>query len=347
MIDLVLSQLILDKHNELILGTNKTKKDRLYKKLENAVTNARSKKVQVILSFLLSKMEKIVTGNIYELDHIRKKFDEYLDTLPPNRGKKKSKERQELYEKLEIFNKEYTYFYNSPEWNAYEFQKEIGVTVCPYCNSQFIFIYESSNGRTRATLDHFFDKGRYPFLAMSIYNLVPSCKICNSDLKGKKITALDTHYSPYEKNISEYIHFRKEIIKDRKEQIISIDGKNNDKDIDFVSVILGYENEYNIKIDIINAPKDIEQKIKGNKDLFHLEKIYNAYHKQYVQDIILKSYIYNHAYRQQLSNTYKVFFNNPQQLRDVLMPPIESDKKNLLGKLTREIIEEETKNFTL
>ena len=218
-------------------------------------------------------MENISIGDICQLDIIRKKFEEYLEGFPKNKGKKKSKELQELYDKLDIFKSEYIYFYNSPHWNAYEFQKELGVTVCPYCNTNFILIYESSNGRTRATLDHFFDKGRYPFLAISIYNLIPSCKICNSDFKSKKFTSLATHYSPYEKNITKYIRFRKEIIRDRDEEIFSTESKVDDKDIDYVSVMLGFENEFNIKLDIIDAPKEIENKIKGNKSLFHLEPL--------------------------------------------------------------------------
>ncbi|PFP91696.1 hypothetical protein COK06_22940 [Bacillus cereus] len=345
MIDLVLSQVILDKHKEFILGENKKNENRLYKKLEKAVSNARSKRVQAILSFITKKMDNIAIGDVCELDKIRKQFDEHLKMLPPDKGKKVSKEKQELYEKLEIFKKEYVYFYDSPKWNAYEFQKELGISVCPYCNSQFIFMHKSSSGRTRATLDHFFDKATYPFLAISIYNLVPSCKVCNSDLKGKKHTTLDTHYSPYEKNISKYIRFTKEIFADKDKEIISMEGKQSDECIDFVSVILGFKDDFNIKLNILDVPKNLEEKIEGNKKLFHLEEIYNTFHKQYVQDIILKSYIYNYTYRQQLSNTYKVFFNSPQEIRDILMPSVESDKKTLLGKLTREIIEEETKNF--
>ena len=36
------------------------------------------------------------------------------------------------------------------------------------------------------TLDHVFDKGKYPYFALSLFNLVPCCYICNSKLKGSK-----------------------------------------------------------------------------------------------------------------------------------------------------------------
>ncbi|MEH7751959.1 hypothetical protein V7457_12480 [Bacillus toyonensis] len=347
MIDLVLNQVILDKHKEFILGENKKDEKRLYKKLEKAVTDARSKKVQSILSFIIKNMGNIAIGDVFELEKIRGDFDGFLETLPPDKGKKKSKEKQELYERLEIFKKEYIYFYDSPKWNAYEFQKELGITICPYCNSQFIFIYESDSGRTRAVLDHFFDKGTYPFLAISIYNLVPCCKVCNSDFKGRENVTLKTHYSPYERDISQYFRFTKEIFADSIKEISTMEGQNSNECIDFVSIILGYKNDFNIKLDTIGATEEVKIKIKGNDELFHIEKLYNKFHKQYVQDIILKSHIYNYTYRQQLCSAYKVFFNNPQELREALMPSIEDDKKTILGKLTREIIEEETKHFMI
>ncbi|MEB8692969.1 hypothetical protein P4H09_29520 [Bacillus cereus] len=347
MIDLILSQSILDKHKAFVFGKNKDNENRLYKRLEKAVANVASDKVRSILKFIMDDLEKIITGNIYELDGIREKFDEQLKTFPQYKGKKKNREEQELYDRLEIFKKEYKYFYNSFEWNAYEFQKELGITVCPYCNSQYIFIYKSDSGRTRAVLDHFFDKGTYPFLAISIYNLVPCCKVCNSDFKGRETVTLKTHYSPYERDISQYIRFTKEIFVDPIEEISTMEGQKPNEYIDFVSVILGYKNDFNIKLDTTGVNEEMKGKIEGNEKLFHIEELYNKFHKQYVQDIVLKSYIYNYTYRQQLSSAYKVFFNSPQELREALMPSIENDKKTILGKLTREIIEEETKHFMI
>ncbi|MDN3956166.1 hypothetical protein [Sporolactobacillus laevolacticus] len=163
MIDLTINQVILEKHKEFILGENRKKERRLYRKLEKAVSESRSKIEREILLFLLKNIEIIVIGNIYQLDKTRKKFDDYLKMLPSN-DQEMIKEKQELYKKLDIFIKEYTYFYRSPGWNAYEFQKVLGITVCPYCNSNFIYLYKSKSGQTRATLDHFFDKGTYPFL---------------------------------------------------------------------------------------------------------------------------------------------------------------------------------------
>lgn len=52
-----------------------------------------------------------------------------------------------------------------------------GLTVCPYCNRNYI------NGRGKKSsggeLDHFYNKSNYPVFALCLYNLIPSCSICN------------------------------------------------------------------------------------------------------------------------------------------------------------------------
>lgn len=53
--------------------------------------------------------------------------------------------------------------------------------------------------------DHFYDKSDYPYLSMSLYNLIPSCSLCNHQ---KRTTLLDLRYNPYFKGISNEFHFK-------------------------------------------------------------------------------------------------------------------------------------------
>lgn len=64
-------------------------------------------------------------------------------------------------------------------------EENIEVHTCYFCNIDFINKFKSSNNETKNafTLDHFLDKASYPFLALSLYNLVPSCYTCNSKVK--------------------------------------------------------------------------------------------------------------------------------------------------------------------
>lgn len=58
----------------------------------------------------------------------------------------------------------------------------LNITVCPYCNRNFINSRDEFLG---AQLDHFYNKKTYPFLSVSLYNLIPSCSTCNL-AKGTK-----------------------------------------------------------------------------------------------------------------------------------------------------------------
>lgn len=65
------------------------------------------------------------------------------------------------------------------------FEDNIEVHTCYFCNIEFINKFSTSTKTKNGfTLDHFMDKGTYPYLALSLYNLVPSCYVCNSKVKG-------------------------------------------------------------------------------------------------------------------------------------------------------------------
>ena len=86
-----------------------------------------------------------------------------------------------------------------PGWGAYALCIESRYTMCPYCHQAFAHtLVPMGGGRFRPTLDHYYPKKKYPYLALSIYNLVPSCYTCNSQLKGGKDFYQKKHLHPYE-----------------------------------------------------------------------------------------------------------------------------------------------------
>lgn len=86
---------------------------------------------------------------------------------------------------------------------SYYLTKNIGHNACVYCNRQYAFNIEIDGGKNdnsrfaRPALDHWFPKSVYPLLSLSIYNLIPSCTVCNSSAKGDTIFRLTTHVNPY------------------------------------------------------------------------------------------------------------------------------------------------------
>ena len=97
---------------------------------------------------------------------------------------------------------------NYRENKLVELSRMLNIKVCPYCNHNFT-LYIDILGKTKMKglfqFDHFYDKSDYPYLSMSLYNLIPSCSLCNHQ---KRTAKLDLRYNPYFKGISDEFHFK-------------------------------------------------------------------------------------------------------------------------------------------
>ena len=75
------------------------------------------------------------------------------------------------------------------------------VKFCPYCNAEtvesFVFRKDGRLCVTKTAFDHFYPRARYPFLGLSLYNLIPACNRCNSKFKSDKIDDLNNTYHPF------------------------------------------------------------------------------------------------------------------------------------------------------
>ncbi|MBH3470588.1 hypothetical protein [Pseudomonas putida] len=76
--------------------------------------------------------------------------------------------------------------------------------TCPYCNDESAKIIKITKSAPKSKvmmlydIDHFYPKHAFPYLALSFYNHVPSCKTCNQTFKEGKIFDIDTHIHPYQ-----------------------------------------------------------------------------------------------------------------------------------------------------
>lgn len=74
-------------------------------------------------------------------------------------------------------------------WCAGEYILLSGVKYCTYCNADTVFSVRVTGGRVRpyaSALDHFYSRSEYPYLALALENLIPTCTRCNSLFKGAK-----------------------------------------------------------------------------------------------------------------------------------------------------------------
>lgn len=78
------------------------------------------------------------------------------------------------------------------------------IKTCIYCNSQLTVTIEGESKKKAAKFefDHFYPKSKYPFLATSFFNLIPSCSNCNKT-KGNKTFTKKTLFYLYTENKNE------------------------------------------------------------------------------------------------------------------------------------------------
>lgn len=223
--------------------------------------------------------------------------------------------KEEFY-RIDNFQKDIDNF----KWGAYAYVLSLKVKVCPYCNRNYVTPLYSEKGKMRADLDHFFAKNRYPYLSISLFNLVPSCKYCNSSLKGKKeFTYLD-NFHPFDNIEADDLYRMTYTPKD-------------------ISCCWG-EESFDIEIEY-NYANENWKKIKGNNDIFRIEEIYQ-YHKDIVVNLIKKKYIYDDAYIEYLWKSYPDLFSSREEVVDFLIASYDiSEVENApLGRLLKDLIEE-------
>lgn len=101
-----------------------------------------------------------------------------------------------------IFGYEFV-FNTASKSKAYKLALEIGANTCCYCNRQYTFTVVRNGNKnkddrlTRPAFDHWFPKSKFPLLSVSLYNLIPSCTVCNSSAKGDHDVNLRDYIHPY------------------------------------------------------------------------------------------------------------------------------------------------------
>jgi len=159
-------------------------------------------------------------------------------------------------------------------WSASELCHKLNISICPYCNRQYIFtaskVEEDGSEKwvARPQLDHFYPKSKYPFLSCSFYNLIPSCPTCNM---GKNDNDTETLY-PYLEGFrnsdgSRNAQFR--IESNMVDEIFRLGTVNPDIN-------------YTIELKRICDP---DEHIKGSDEVFNLTILYNE-HQVELRDLI-------------------------------------------------------------
>lgn len=235
-------------------------------------------------------LKRVLIGLPTELDSIKSKF-------------RKDKNIRKIFD--------YENWLNYDKYNAYDFAAKLDIPTCPYCNRTYTKTVITPKGEKiiRPEFDHWFPKSEYPLLALSFYNLIPSCHICNSNVKGKTEFKLDTHFHPYNSasNVKATFSYNYK----------SCDG-------------------YRIKI---NTKDDFS---RDSVEAFQLENIYQA-HEDEVKDLIKIRQAYSDKYIEILKNSLKgLSLSKEEVYRLAFGVHYEEDKfdRRPLSKLKKDILTE-------
>lgn len=198
-------------------------------------------------------------------------------------------------------------------WGAYNLCEELDINVCPYCNRIYTFtVVNSKKEITRPELDHYFPRSRFPLFAISFYNLIPSCKVCNSNIKKNDYLNIDDYLHPYINSLSPAYRF----------DFLSLDlaaaeGKNRNNKI------------------FINQNGVVDTKSDKFLDKFLIEDIYER-HKNVIPIFINK---HKHYPDSVISEIAKLLSVQKEELLLSLYNPAQEEEiiNTSLGKFTRDL----------
>lgn len=266
------------------------------------------------------RFKPLIIGEIDELEKIKNSVGE----LKKNKDKKsKGYKQSKEYKNVKWFEDQYKNFRSieciGDKWGGRALVESLDLRTCPYCNRNFIDTYkiESNNKiRDNAQLDHFLPKEKYPYLSISLYNLIPCCAQCNH-IKSNQIKEI---VYPYSKTINGAMNFK-------------IDFMVNEKDN--IEVLYGKSDNFNILIKTNNP----NNKIKNNIDVFKLDKLYER-HKNHVKDLIKKSIVYEESMINELYDQYPHLFKDELEIKEIIFNTYRNSEdfnKRPLSKLNYDI----------
>ena len=245
------------------------------------------------------------------------------------------KGRDDIYHKTNIltylFNYEGFRSFKSTYQNGYLLATNLSIKCCPYCNrnytTQHEMLYYKKNIATHRTeakyvfpeFDHFYSKKAFPAIAISFYNLIPSCNICNSHYKGDQDTILFNLFHPYTKTVNNYFNF-----KFIPENVNSLYGAGNNFSLDF---------EFRDS-DAINI------QISKSIEFFGIKDNYEKNHTNLINEIVGKKLMFSNSYLKTIQDAYGIPFE--ESYRILFETYYEDDRQHQrpFSKLKRDIYDD-------
>ena len=229
----------------------------------------------------------------------------------------------------DIFIEIYTDFTKS---HAHDLLESLNIRCCPYCNRSYTFAVEKGGKdevTTRPEFDHFYNKSEFPMLAVSFFNLIPSCPICNHG-KGIRSASINPYFDS----------FKSKFILTKKYDEVNVGTMVTELNVNEVKK-LSQESEFSVAFECQITGKDNPEE-KRNIQTFGLIPLYNR-HKDYVMEIVEKANAYDVITRSDIVDRFQGLFHNEEEVFNLIFGKYLQDaelQKRPLSKLTADILDQ-------
>lgn len=199
------------------------------------------------------------------------------------------------------------------------------VRYCPYCNADMVYAIKcDDNGKSyKSAFDHFYPRSRYPFLGLSLYNLIPACDRCNSKFKLDKYEEVLGTFHPY----------------------------LNDVDSETRFVLIGLTNEMKQGVESVDALRirleprptsanNVEASLANYQSLYRIDDVYGQLYQDVAVQTLQIGEVINESYREEIkahflnvgicTDPVKIILGTPLKRKEINMYHVAKLKLDLL-----------------
>lgn len=282
--------------------------DDIQKKMESFVDDE-LKKPTSVFSKAKKNIDNFDNRNLDRLqkkviDHIKKDFKKFLLQKPTQHqtfiNQWKAKKSNLFYDTNIIGNDRTTEFgknilkalnYKKLRNDlCVDISKIINIKTCPYCNAMLTI---NVGKIARYQLDHFYPKSLYPYLSISLFNLIPSCNNCNHLKLDKDVNLKENFHLYSDKPSMEVFKF-------------SLD------DADTIRYLSGI-NEEDLNVHFTFTDAQHKGLVEKHNKIFHIQHIYDT-QNDIALDMIWRYQANNNVNIEELSKLLKISENEVKRM---------------------------------
>lgn len=198
---------------------------------------------------------------------------------------------------------------------------------CPYCNADMVYTLQLDEREPpyKSAFDHFFPRSRYPFLALSLYNLLPACERCNSKFKRDKYKEPLATFQPYLHDVDASTRF----------VLIGLTNemRNRDSAKNTLSVHL---------LPKPGAPDKVQELLDNYQNLFHIDDVYSLLYNDQALRFFRMGTILNEAYLKEVEKRFAAAGMHVDAIKLLFDTPLRRSEidRHHLAKLKLDILEQ-------